>query len=357
MIKIENTQSKGALNSGTTREAKNCPVPLCGSKVIHLSRHLKEVHGWSQEKSRTAVTRFGMRKSYTFSDPGKAPKPKKEVKEETSTDEKKGDTNVSKRKDYHKHRYCPVPGCMSLVKRIPPHLKLVHKLDPNSKEYKDFLSRVRGPVKESHMKPYHERPRHARDESSLSLTSEKSLHEVMTIDDTEEEDQEFENASDIVRSQSEISDTDVPEFAIQFEAWLKSADGGNLDQRTSRQHRKQISKLLKVIDVKQAVASLFNPNIINDKFLEGHAKSKYHPKTTKSYLMSLRHFYSFALNNDCGVSISKEDILSVKEKVTRWSSSFRKSCSKRHWQRMEEDLHALITPEQIGEFEKSKTAR
>lgn len=109
MIKIENTQSKGTLNSGTIREAKNCPVPLCGSKVIHLSRHLKDVHGWSKEKSRTAVTRFGMRKNYTFSDPGKAPKPKKEVKEETSTDGKKVD-QVSKRKDYHKHRYCPVPS-------------------------------------------------------------------------------------------------------------------------------------------------------------------------------------------------------------------------------------------------------
>lgn len=101
------------------------------------------------------------------------------------------------------------------------------------------------------------------------------------------------------------------------------------------------------------MASLFNPIIINDKFLEGHAIGK----TTKSYLMSLRHFYSFALNNDCGVSISKEDIVSVKEKVTRWSSSFRKSCSKRHWHRMDEGLHALITPEQIGEFEKSQAAR
>lgn len=338
MIKIEGTQSKGTLKSGTTREAKNCPVPLCGSKVIHLSRHLKDVHGWSREKSRTAVTRFGMRKNYTYSDPEKAPKPKKVVKEETSTDENKVDTNDSKRKDYHKHHYCPAPGCMSLVKRIPPHLKLVHKLDPTSKEYKDLLSKVRGPVKESHMRPYNERPRYARDD---------------TRRDTEEED----HASDTVTSQSAISDTGVPEFAIQFEAWLKSADGGNLDQKTSRQHRKQISKLLEVIDVKQEVASLFNPNIINDKFLEGHAKDKYHPKTTKSYLMSLRHFYSFALNNDCGVSISKEDILSVKEKVTRWSSSFRKSCSKRHWQRMEEDLHALITPEQIAEFEKSQATR
>lgn len=72
------------------------------------------------------------------------------------------------------------------------------------------------------MRPYNERPRYTRDE---------------TRRDTEEEDH--------------ASDTGVPEFVIQFEAWLKSADGGNLDQKTSWQHRKQISKLFKVINVKE----------------------------------------------------------------------------------------------------------
>lgn len=89
MIKIESTQSKGILKSGTTREEKNCPVSLFGSKVIHLSRHLRDIRGWFQEKSRTAVMHFGMRKNYTYPDPDKAPKPKKVVKEEASTDEKK----------------------------------------------------------------------------------------------------------------------------------------------------------------------------------------------------------------------------------------------------------------------------
>lgn len=142
------------------------------------------------------------------------------------------------------------------------------------------------------------------------------------------------------------SDIDAPELTFQFEAWLKSADGGKLDEKTSAQHGKQISKILKLIDGKQEMASLFNPTVINDKFLEGFAIHQYHPKTTKSYLMSLSHFYSFALSNDCGVKISKDDIVSVKEKVTRWSSSFRKGCSRRHWQRMEQDLHALITPKE-----------
>lgn len=173
MIKIESTQRKGTLKSGTTREAKNCVVPLLGSKVIHLLHHLRDVHGWSQEKSRTAVMHFGMRKNYTYPDPEKAPKPKKVVKEETSTDEKKVDTNVSKRKDYHKHHYSPVPGSLSLIKRIPPHLKFVHKLDPTSKEHKDLLSKVRGPVKESHMRPYNERPRYTRDETTRDKTLKK----------------------------------------------------------------------------------------------------------------------------------------------------------------------------------------
>ena len=104
------------------------------------------------------------KESYSYSHPEKAPKPKKVVKEET--------TSVSKRKDYHKHHYCPAPGCMSLVKRIPPHLKLVHKLDPTSKEYKDLLSKVRGPVKKSRRRPYNERPRYARDATTRDTKEE-----------------------------------------------------------------------------------------------------------------------------------------------------------------------------------------
>jgi len=95
-----------------------------------------------------------MRKTYTFSDPGKVPNKKKKA-----TDEKETKTEATTRKDYHKYRYCPLHGCTSLAKRIPAHLKNFHHMDPASEEYRDALSRVRGTVKESYMKPYHERPR------------------------------------------------------------------------------------------------------------------------------------------------------------------------------------------------------
>jgi len=126
------------IKNETTREVKDCPLPSCSASVIHLPRHLQNVHGWSREHSRTAPTCFGMRKSYTFSDSANIPKrkPKK------STDDREENTNDKKKKDYHKHCYCPVDGCTSLVKRIPVHLRNVHKLDPNAEEYKDLLSRV-----------------------------------------------------------------------------------------------------------------------------------------------------------------------------------------------------------------------
>lgn len=85
--------------------------------------------------------------------------------------------------------------------------------------------------------------------------------------------------------------------------------------------------------------------------------SRLHPKTTQSYLMSLRHFYSFSLQTDNAEDIPKEKVFAMRENITRWSSSFRNSCAKRHWEKMETDLHELITPEQIREFERSEAAR
>lgn len=167
-----------------------------------------------------------------------------------------------------------------------------------------------------------------------------------------------DNDNDDNRTLSDIPKI-VGEALFKFRVWLESADGGKLDNKTSTQHAKQVLKLLNVIDEKKELSSLFNHALVNDKFLEGHAKEKYHPKTTQSYLMSLQHFYSFALTEqlNADLDISKEDIIALKEKVSRCSSSFAKSCSKRHWHKMETDRQLLITPKQIKEFERSKAAR
>ena len=81
----------------------------------------------SKEHARTAVIHFGMRKKCAL------PEKKTNTK----------DKNVvigSKRKHYHYYHYCPIHGSMALVKRMPPHLKQMHKLQPGSHEYIYALS-------------------------------------------------------------------------------------------------------------------------------------------------------------------------------------------------------------------------
>ena len=145
---------------------KECPLPLCGASVIHLPRHLKNMHGWSTEHSRTAVMCFGMRKSYLLRLCKSSSKESKKNLHDTEENTKQ------KTKDNKKHCYCPVVGCTSLGKRIPAHLRKEHKLNSKGKEYKDLLSRVRGPVSELQMRPY----------QSMSLTCdhESPFQEVVT---------------------------------------------------------------------------------------------------------------------------------------------------------------------------------
>ena len=118
--------------SGGTRERRRCPLFDCKAKVVRVPRHLQDVHGWSRMHAKTALVRYGMRKTYSCSHPKKAPKNKKQSEEEAS--KSKGS------KDYHYYRYCPLQGCTSLVKRPPPHLAKVHKLPPD--EVKRTLSKV-----------------------------------------------------------------------------------------------------------------------------------------------------------------------------------------------------------------------
>ena len=257
-------------------------------------------------------------------------------------------------------------------------------------------------MKDSHRKPYHKRPRPTEcddhplprqfpsknvevisseeerdddeslvqrddDESMVQRDDDESLvqrdddESSVQRDDDESSVQRDDDESSVQRDDDESSvqtpDNDMPNELVGFEAWLQSADGGMLDEKTSRQHTKQVFKLLNAIDEKQELPSLFDDRLINDRFLKGHANKSYTPKTTQSYLMSLRHFYSFSLTGAVVVAISKEKIISLKDKVARWSSSYRVESSKRHWEKMTQDLQALITPEQINGFEKSKASR
>ena len=170
-----------------------------------------------------------MRKKYTFSNPDKAPQIKKEIKEENVKKQKEGNQKVSK--DYHYHRRCPLPGCTAMVKRLPPHLRNVHKLNANQE--KKALSEARQHVPDSRRVPYHQR--RVRDEVDQLLKPEASreTEPLFVISDNENETESSKTVSNESTGESVIGDIHVQEVFQQFKKWMSSADGGKLDAKTS----------------------------------------------------------------------------------------------------------------------------
>lgn len=122
---------------GKGRIKRQCPVPYCKKKVVHIPRHLVNVHGWSYSRSRAAVTQFNLRKKYTFKSQETAEAGNRK-KKQTLLDEKAPKAY----KDYHKKRICPMLGCSACVKRLPAHLKNVHGISPGSDDLKSLLKKA-----------------------------------------------------------------------------------------------------------------------------------------------------------------------------------------------------------------------
>ncbi|KAK2552336.1 hypothetical protein P5673_026658 [Acropora cervicornis] len=291
--------------------------------MIHISRHLHKLHGWSKGNARTALVRYGMRKAYSFSNLVKTPKSKATVNTE-DPDKKSREKN---KKDYHQPRFCPVEGCKSLNRRFSPHLRKVHKLGPD--EVKEYLTTARQRYSKS---------------SSKSPPRKRRITQAVVERDKPKQPSEMGSSSKLTESienstddcdGDETEDINKQEVFTNFKRWLQSADGGQLDHRTAKQQYKQMIKLFGLVDGKKDLKSLYNPGLINEKFLESHATKAYNPNITQSYLMSLRRFYVFSLPEERGklIPFPNESVFSLKENIRRWSSSFRQTTAKRHWEK------------------------
>ncbi|CAB3985765.1 Hypothetical predicted protein [Paramuricea clavata] len=95
-------------NTGETgifcpRAKHNCPFPSCKASVVHLPRHMRQVHGWSKVDSTAVLGTFDLRN----------PRP--------------GPFSAEKKRK-HARKVCPVPSCGSIIKRIHNHLAQKHKI-------------------------------------------------------------------------------------------------------------------------------------------------------------------------------------------------------------------------------------
>ena len=49
--------------------------------------------------------------------------------------------------------------------------------------------------------------------------------------------------------------------------------------------------------------------------------------------------------------------MALRDKFKRWSASYKRDTTRRRWEKHEEEVSFLITPEKINEFDKSQASR
>ena len=108
---VKKTSAEHEVSTSKRRKIA-CPLVACKANVVHLPRHMRNVHHWTKEAASKVLLKYNIRKRLN-----KEPK----------------------KKDYRCRGKCPIGDCHSIVQRLPKHLQKVHKLNKASKEYNDAI--------------------------------------------------------------------------------------------------------------------------------------------------------------------------------------------------------------------------
>jgi hypothetical protein len=351
----------------TPRTKHSCPYSSCTSSVVHLPRHMRRSHGWSPRKARSVLNSFNLRKT------------RKEQ---------------SKRREY-KSIVCPVKDCKSVVKRIHNHLTNFHKIERGSIKYKHYLFyavpnetevlssselSVHGNETDSSSECFEPQPSKMKKQSHVKqldnvfntiyssgedeletdsppVFSESSEEEKSTVNKHDEPNTNNDPIANDDQENSDIANTNLQELLSEFEQWLKGPDGGQKDDRCAEQCRRQIELVVSFIDSKtHNLTNILHKRILRDNWLTKFDKEK-RPGTVKSYLDALNQFYVFLKCEGFDVGVSTETLTTLSEQVKLWAKSYRKKGIDRFWEKRMEDMSTMRTPEQVREFDTSKTAR
>ena len=320
-----------------SNSTKSCPMEACDSHVRNLPRHLASVHGWPKSKAKKAVTWYGLRKDYHYSNPAR------EAKKKLDTTSKK---EVKIHLNYHKKRVCPVLGCNSVNLRMPAHLREVHKIEQHTPYYYSLLKQAK-PKWISERQWIEDKVKGRSNFKLKNAESEGEVETVMMESDIED------NEDNELSSFDNIHVNDTSEMMERFVKYKVSVDGGNGNHNSALQSRQQLLNIMQVLSSND-VQILFNKHKIRDTFLLEFAQKEkeYKALTIKRYILSLTHFYDFILSEEIVLSdVSPEDILRMKVVVSRWSKSYNEQVDVQQRLREMDEQAVLITPEQIKRYE------
>ena len=333
------------------RMRKTCPLSSCGHKEVSsacFSRHLEGFHKLSKQQCEMIKHQYKTRKQYVYRE----------------------ERGPARQKDYHHPKKCPISGCHRYVKRLKPHLiGKLHNIS-NANEIKRLLSLSRGSKEimfEQHVQKtpqtIQEMPLHSSDSgSSYSIDYEEgeaaeSIESSDYSTSTERDSPNLLDEANDLRENCTMNERTIEGMLEQYYQYLISADSGNKDARSSKQHQAQLRTILQCIDDKMEIMSLIKSRLIRDIFLKGYCRRKgLGARTVKAYLQSLDHFYKFLQSEYC--TVFNFDLLSsMQVRLRNWMRTYQKMASSEKHARDETEEETLLTPERIAMFENSQVCR
>ena len=326
-------------------DAKKCPV--CATTLKgHLSRHMRNVHKWSDERAKKVSLTHDLRKSYDW----QGEKPVRTKKATERREENKEDKNEKKTKaDYHRKKWCPVPGCLTITKKLSAHLKGgMHKMD-TGEEYYGMLKQARTfiPFNGAERKVFRE---------SLRREDERRSLVVQAVATSNPECVENENENDMRIDQNLTVDVDVNSVLSKFLVYLMSPDGGKRERKSSLQTVQEVRTILSVLDGR--LENLLDRLKVRDSFFRDHLDAKCKPGTSKHYMSSLITFMDFGISESLDIPLcTTEDFTAMKLRLYNWRKLYNKKISEQRWETEEEQQEVLITPEQLAIFQQGEMAR
>ena len=258
--KVKKTSGEHEVNTSQRRKIL-CPLLTCKAEVVHLPRHMRNVHHWTQEAASKVLLKYNIRRR---------------LKKDTSE------------KDYRHRRKCPIADCHSVVRCLPKHLQKVHKFDKASREYKNVISDAPIAPKRKHgmirwqdrlkikkwdveKSPQHSKEHNEHSKQKIATSSDDHDDDDDGVvddndddyddgdedgDEDENDDDDYDNNDDYDGSDAVPSTSTLPPLIADFQDWLTSPDGSKKRSENGHATWSQLFIMLKAIDDSENIKSV-----------------------------------------------------------------------------------------------------
>ena len=209
-------------------------------------------------------------------------------------------------------------------------------------------------------------------QSEDSHDIDEELLQDLLNDDRSEDDDALDEEWEPSDCEQEATETDKEhpdgEFDVatnaiitEFYDYLVDVDGGYRNTKIAQQYKAQVKSVIRTCKTQSteqkehqempAYCLLLIPGRAGVKLLKSwltYAVNKYQPGTVRSYLMSLRLFFKFLIQEEKSVpGVTLEVINARRDLMTSWSSAQKKSVLKRKLEKYDEDYRKLLSSENL----------